>query len=195
MIRRKLKKILSLSLSLLCTTALFAQNGNLGLRDATAEILGVANDTAFIAKSRQANVLFSSATSKLIITLPIETIRDNHPQIDSCFQSQKGINLVVDHQVEGNVFRLFEDENSNHNSPFFGTLNIGAHSQRVSGNYRIYRTIGKFSSGDKTNANMGPMLLDVNLFFEPTELNKNPKLQFSNPVELILSGAYINQMN
>lgn len=170
----------------------FAQNykSGMGYVNGTAEILGVANDTAFKAVSPECEVLFKSMNNQLLISIPIGTFLDGHPKIDSIFNSLAETNIKITAQLEGGIFELYNEENSDHNFTTYGTVEIGEQEQNVSISYRIYRSLFQRSSN---TSNTGSMLLDMNLFINSSDLNSNGYI--SSPIEIIIVGAYINSIN
>jgi len=171
-----------------------AQKYNTGFAcvNGTAEILGVANDTAFKAISHECEVTFKSKNHQLLISIPVGTFVDGHPKIDSIFNSLAETKIKITGQIEGGIFELYKEENSDHDFTTYGTVVIGNQIQNVTMFYRIYRSPYQRSS-NTTNSDIGSMLLDLNLFLNPSDIDSNG--YFSNPIEMLIVGAYINHIN
>lgn len=152
------------------------------------EIIGIANDTVFNAYSKECLIIYYSSINQFEITIPLSTLESGKDTIDRIFHSNNNSTLKITTNVEGSVFDLFRKENSNHDHQLSGELRINNSIQTIQKTYRIYTTPSR-KQNEKT------MFLDLRLYFDPMQLEIGEYSIFSNPMELIIKGGYVNQKN
>ncbi len=153
-----------------------------------AMLLGVVNDTAFIAKTNECKFSYNSSTSDLYISIPLASFSDNHSIIDSVFKSKDEYAYIeLKANLGVSIFDLFHDENSDKDLKFEGELLINDETQYIEVDARIYKPMLSYSS-ENGNSSFGAMVIDLNIFFNPDGIAPN---FFSNPVELIISDSSV----
>lgn len=157
-------------------------------KTAKVELLGIANDTAFKAISRECIIVYKGYKNLFEITIPMGSFSSNKPAIDSLFKSLDDQNMVITGEVEGSVFDLLQKENSDNDDKLEGDLSINGQKSRINESYHIYTGLSR-QQGEKT------MFLDLRFYFDPSYFEIDNQGMLSNPVELIIQGGFVNQKN
>lgn len=150
------------------------------------ELLGILNDTAFSATSRECYIIYKSFSNTLELTIPLASFSTGNPDIDSLLFINKTGNLTIINDVEGDIFDFLNTENSTAYRKLSGELIINNHKQNITKNYRIYTSLSN-KLGKKT------IFLDARFYFNPKGLNGHDEITLNDPLEAIILGGYVNQ--
>ena len=106
-----------------------------------AEILGVANDTAFITKTNECLITYYSSKNQFEISIPTASFTSGDATKDSLFQLNNSSLIKITGKVSGNVFDLFSNENSNQDDILEGDLYMNNKELHISEEYHIYTSL------------------------------------------------------
>jgi hypothetical protein len=181
----KYRNILILTLLSLITPFIVAQPFN---QDVRAEILGIANDTAFITKTNECLINYYSSQNQFEITIPPESFKSGNAFKDSLFLLNNTSLIRIIGKVDGSVFDLFKNENSNKKDILEGDVYFNNKKLHVTKEYQIYTS---------PSVQQGRKIIYINLrfYFDPSYFDIDLNGYFENPMEFIIQGGYVNQKN
>ncbi|MGE0561948.1 MAG: hypothetical protein AB7O47_09040 [Flavobacteriales bacterium] len=170
-------------LSTIFSNKVYSQHFN--HNNGNVDIIGIANDTVFRAYSKECLIVYSASNNQFEITISLTKIKSGKHIIDSLLHSLKNPILKIIGNVEGDVFNLFSKENSSQDHTLSGELTINNNTQTIQETYRIYTSPSR-------KHNKKTMFLDLKFYFDPSQLDFEENRIFSNPMELIIQGGYVN---
>ncbi|MCB9359966.1 MAG: hypothetical protein H6587_02775 [Flavobacteriales bacterium] len=183
--KRNYKHLIALTFFTALTSITIAQPFN---KKVKAEILGVANDTAFITKTNECLITYYSSKNQFEISIPTASFTSGDATKDSLFQLNNSSLIKITGKVSGNVFDLFSNENSNQDDILEGDLYMNNKELHISEEYHIYTSLSS-QVGQKK------MYLNLRFYFDPAYFEIDLDGYFANPMEFIIQGGYVNQKN